>query len=170
VSRRELAEPFTPTGDEMEWARERTQDLQHLLALVVWLKSYQRLGYFPKAGDVPFAVVHLDRLQHANLMVVTKHLHAQVRGPREVADGQDRGHEPRSNSQDLWMKIFRRLRAGRRRAVRRGLPASNVEPRGRGRGGVERRWSRRVLFGERSEKRGEPAEHVGQYEMVVVVT
>jgi hypothetical protein len=32
------------------------------------------------------------------------------------------------------------------------------------------RWSRGVLFGALREKRGEPAEHVGQYEMVMVVT
>ena len=41
----------------MEWARARNQDEPRLLALVVWLKSYQRLGYFPKADDVPPAVV-----------------------------------------------------------------------------------------------------------------
>jgi hypothetical protein len=57
ISGRELAESFTPTDAEIEWARTRTQDEQRLLALVVWLKSYQRLGYFPKAGDVPPAVV-----------------------------------------------------------------------------------------------------------------
>ena len=28
-----------------------------MLALVVWLKSYQRLGYFPKVDDVPAVVV-----------------------------------------------------------------------------------------------------------------
>ena len=32
--------------------------------------------------------VHIDRLQQANLVVVAKHLHAQVRGPGEVADRQ----------------------------------------------------------------------------------
>lgn len=48
VSARELAEVFTPTADEVEWARSKTEDPQHLLALVVWLKAYQRLGYFPK--------------------------------------------------------------------------------------------------------------------------
>lgn len=48
VSARELAESFTPTEAEIEWARGRTQDERHLLALAVWLKSYQRLGYFPK--------------------------------------------------------------------------------------------------------------------------
>lgn len=56
VSARELAEAFTPSTTEVEWARGRTQDPQHLLALAVWLKSYQRLGYFPKLDDVPEAV------------------------------------------------------------------------------------------------------------------
>jgi hypothetical protein len=56
VSARELAEAFTPTEAEIEWARGRTQDEHHLLALVVWLKSYQRLGYFPKVEDVPVVV------------------------------------------------------------------------------------------------------------------
>jgi hypothetical protein len=58
VPGRELAESFTPVEDEIEWARARTdQDDRHLLALVVWLKSYQRLGYFPKVDDVPAVVV-----------------------------------------------------------------------------------------------------------------
>jgi hypothetical protein len=51
-----LAEAFTPTKAEVEWARSRTDDEHHLLALVVWLKSYQRLGYFPKLAEVPPAV------------------------------------------------------------------------------------------------------------------
>lgn len=53
LSARELAEAFTPTGAEVEWARSCTDDEHHLLALVVWLKSYQRLGYFPKLAEVP---------------------------------------------------------------------------------------------------------------------
>ncbi|MFC5747539.1 Tn3 family transposase [Actinomadura rugatobispora] len=56
LSARELAEAFTPTGAEVEWARSCTDDEHHLLALVVWLKSYQRLGYFPKLAEVPAAV------------------------------------------------------------------------------------------------------------------
>jgi hypothetical protein len=35
VPGRELAEAFTPTDAEVEWARAKTQDQQHLLALVV---------------------------------------------------------------------------------------------------------------------------------------
>jgi hypothetical protein len=56
VSARELAEVFTPSADEVEWARGKTQDDQHLLALLVWLKAYQRLGHFPKLADVPAVV------------------------------------------------------------------------------------------------------------------
>lgn len=56
VSARELAEVFTPSAGEVEWARGKTQDDQHLLALLVWLKAYQRLGYFPKLADVPAVV------------------------------------------------------------------------------------------------------------------
>jgi hypothetical protein len=57
VSGRELVEAFSPTADEVAWARGKTQNDQHLLALVVRLKSYQRLGYFPKLTDVPAVVV-----------------------------------------------------------------------------------------------------------------
>lgn len=56
VSEGELAEAFTPTDEEIEWARGRTRDTQHLLVLLVWLKSFQRLGYFPKLVDVPEVV------------------------------------------------------------------------------------------------------------------
>lgn len=56
LAARELAEVFTPTEAEVEWARSRTDDEHHLLALVVWLKSYQRLGYFPKLDEVPSTV------------------------------------------------------------------------------------------------------------------
>jgi hypothetical protein len=57
VPGRELADAFTPADAEAEWARSRTQAPEHLLALAVLLKSYQRLGYFPKAEDVPSVVV-----------------------------------------------------------------------------------------------------------------
>lgn len=56
VSGRELAESFTPSAEELAGARTRTQSDQHFLTLLVWLKSYQRLGYFPKLADVPDAV------------------------------------------------------------------------------------------------------------------
>jgi hypothetical protein len=60
VSARELTEAFTPTSDEVAWARGKSHSDPHLLALAVRLKAYQRLGYFPKlpasgyAGARPF--------------------------------------------------------------------------------------------------------------------
>jgi hypothetical protein len=57
VSARELRESFTPGGDEIGWARERTRSPQGLLALVVLLKSFQRLGCFPDLVKVPNSVV-----------------------------------------------------------------------------------------------------------------
>jgi uncharacterized protein DUF4158 len=58
VSDRELAEAFTPTPDEITWARGRTHSDEHFLALVARLKSYQRLGYFPKLDAIPVVVIN----------------------------------------------------------------------------------------------------------------
>jgi TnpA family transposase len=57
VSARELAEAFTPTPEEIAWARAKTQRDEHCLALVVRLKAYQRLGHFPKLDAVPAVVI-----------------------------------------------------------------------------------------------------------------
>jgi hypothetical protein len=74
VPARELAEAFTPTVAEVAWAREKTQNDQHLLALVVWLKSYQRLGYFPKLDEVPAVVVeHVRGLLDLSDEVTVEH-------------------------------------------------------------------------------------------------
>ena len=54
---RDLAEAFTPSDEEIDWARDKTSTDPHLLALAVWLTSYRRLGYFPKLADVPDVVV-----------------------------------------------------------------------------------------------------------------
>ncbi|MFE4964522.1 DUF4158 domain-containing protein [Streptomyces sp. NPDC056660] len=53
VSGRELVEAFSPTTAEVPWARGKNQNEQRLPALVVRLKSYRRLGCFPKLTDVP---------------------------------------------------------------------------------------------------------------------
>jgi len=53
VAARELAEVFTPTGEEVSWARAKTTTDQHCLMLLVLLKCYQRLGYFPRPEQIP---------------------------------------------------------------------------------------------------------------------
>jgi hypothetical protein len=57
VSARELCETFTPTVYGVGWARDKTRSDQHFLTLVVLLKAFGRLGYFPDLFEVPIAVV-----------------------------------------------------------------------------------------------------------------
>jgi hypothetical protein len=57
VPNRELHEVYAPSLDEVAWARGLTRSDEHLLALVVLLKCFQRLGYFPKLDDVPEVIV-----------------------------------------------------------------------------------------------------------------
>jgi uncharacterized protein DUF4158 len=44
VAARELAEVFTPTTDEVAWARAKTTTDQHCLSLLVLLKCYREWG------------------------------------------------------------------------------------------------------------------------------
>jgi hypothetical protein len=57
VSVREPAEAFTPTADEVSWACAKVLGPGSRLALLVMLKCYQRLGYFPQLERVPPEVV-----------------------------------------------------------------------------------------------------------------
>lgn len=58
ISERELREFFTPSAEEVAWARERTHDRPgRVLALLVMLKSAARLGRVPKIGEIPEVVV-----------------------------------------------------------------------------------------------------------------
>ncbi|MFM9588240.1 hypothetical protein ACKI1O_02445 [Streptomyces scabiei] len=54
---RELVESFRPTADEAGWARGKTTTDQTFLVLVIRLKCYQRMRYFPGLDEVPDAVI-----------------------------------------------------------------------------------------------------------------
>jgi hypothetical protein len=56
VTARELVESFTPTVDEVGWARGKTTADQTFLVLVIWLKCYQRMRYSPGLDEVSDAV------------------------------------------------------------------------------------------------------------------
>src|ERR1700730_12219370 len=62
-SARDLQEAFTPSDGEVEWARGLTRSEERWLALVVLLKCFQRLGYFPSLAEVPVVVVDHVRQQ-----------------------------------------------------------------------------------------------------------
>jgi Domain of unknown function (DUF4158) len=53
----ELEEAFTPTVIELSFAARRTRRPGPCLALIVLLKTFQRLGYFVLLGDVPAPIV-----------------------------------------------------------------------------------------------------------------
>ncbi|MFD5750021.1 Tn3 family transposase [Streptomyces sp. NPDC127033] len=52
---------FSPSHDELEWAADATDCDEHLLALLLMLKSYRRMGCFPALEDVPEMVVDFVR-------------------------------------------------------------------------------------------------------------
>nr|WP_238581065.1 DUF4158 domain-containing protein [Streptomonospora alba] len=53
---------FTPTAEEIAWARERTGGPAALFAVVLALKCHQKTARFPSAGEVPEVVVdHVRR-------------------------------------------------------------------------------------------------------------
>ncbi|MFE4424718.1 DUF4158 domain-containing protein [Streptomyces sp. NPDC056817] len=61
ITAHELHLFFSPTRDEGAWASEATDCDEHLLALLLMLKSYQRMGCFPRLEDVPEMVVDFVR-------------------------------------------------------------------------------------------------------------
>lgn len=61
VSERDL-DDVAPDSMEIEWAKERTRSDASLLGLVLSLKCFEKLGYFPKREAVPEAVVSRVRL------------------------------------------------------------------------------------------------------------
>ncbi|MHA5047880.1 Tn3 family transposase [Streptomyces sp. SD15] len=63
ITAHELHLFFSPTRDELEWAAGGTDGDEHQLALLLMLKSYQRMGCFPVLEDVPEMVVDFVRRQ-----------------------------------------------------------------------------------------------------------
>ncbi|MFJ7996397.1 DUF4158 domain-containing protein [Streptomyces sp. NPDC096310] len=61
ISARELHVFFTPGREEAQWAAESTASDEHQLALLLALKSYQRMGCFPRWEEIPEPVVEFVR-------------------------------------------------------------------------------------------------------------
>jgi hypothetical protein len=61
ITAHELHLFFSPTRGELEWAAGATDGDEHLLALLLMLKSYQRMGCFPAVENVPEMVVDFVR-------------------------------------------------------------------------------------------------------------
>ena len=62
LSARELHVFYTPQLEEIAWAKSQVRSAEHLLALMVQLKCFNRMGHFPSLDDVPDVVVaHIRR-------------------------------------------------------------------------------------------------------------
>ncbi|HEX4664250.1 MAG TPA: DUF4158 domain-containing protein, partial [Terriglobales bacterium] len=59
---RELQDLFTPTPDEVNFARSFARSDEHFFAAVLLLKSLQYLGYFAEICEIPAAVVNHVRI------------------------------------------------------------------------------------------------------------
>jgi Domain of unknown function (DUF4158) len=60
---KELAEFYTPTEAEIDFARSQTANKAGRFCLLVLLKAFQRLGYFPDMRLFPsVAIEHLRKL------------------------------------------------------------------------------------------------------------
>ncbi|MEO8329627.1 MAG: FAD-dependent oxidoreductase, partial [Candidatus Nanopelagicales bacterium] len=57
ITPRELADVYTPSPEEQAFARRQGRTLQGRLAILVLVKTAQRLGYFVKLAEVPPSIV-----------------------------------------------------------------------------------------------------------------
>ncbi len=55
-TQKELEQIFTPTPDEKRLAWQKTSSEIQMLRVLVWLKVFQRLGYFPSHDEIPSRV------------------------------------------------------------------------------------------------------------------
>lgn len=67
---KELAELYTPTESELAFARVQTASKEGRFRLLISLKAFQRLGYFPDGAVIPTVVIeHLRKLLNLNSSV-----------------------------------------------------------------------------------------------------
>jgi len=102
----ELLDLYTPTSEELAFAQQITRSPVYLLTLVVLLKAFQRLGYFPRLTDVPEAIV--------------RHIRGGLRVGSDVALGYD---EPRTlyrhyRAIRTYLQVLAYGRDARHRAIR----------------------------------------------------
>jgi hypothetical protein len=57
INSKSIIKFYTPNHEELELAHRIAKGQVQILNFIVMLKSFQRLGYFPKADDVPVEIV-----------------------------------------------------------------------------------------------------------------
>jgi Domain of unknown function (DUF4158) len=72
---KELTEIYTPTRAEIAFAYSTTKGQSNIFNLLIALKAFQRLGYFPKFSDLPHPIIN--------------HLRSCLKFPAEIIAGDD---------------------------------------------------------------------------------
>jgi hypothetical protein len=54
---KELIEAYTPTEEERRFVTPMTRTTQHQLNLMLWIKLFPCLGYFPALDEIPASLV-----------------------------------------------------------------------------------------------------------------
>lgn len=57
ITEKELVEIYTPEKDEIEFINKNAKKDSSKLGLLILLKLFQRLGYFPNINDIPFQII-----------------------------------------------------------------------------------------------------------------
>lgn len=57
IGQKELEKIYTPTSEEKHFAWSRTSSEVQTLRVLVWLKVFQRLGYFPCQDEIPASII-----------------------------------------------------------------------------------------------------------------
>lgn len=63
LTKKELHRIYTPTWEETQFLHSIARGPENLLAAAVLLKSFQKLGYFPRADDIPKVIIEHIRHQ-----------------------------------------------------------------------------------------------------------
>ena len=75
----ELKTIYTPTTEEKLFASEHTNNQSNYLNLLLLLKTFQRLGYFPKIELIPFSIInHLKKVLSLPEELAIGYVHART--------------------------------------------------------------------------------------------
>jgi hypothetical protein len=65
LTSQELADLYTPTPEELTFAQRQTPTPTRQFFVLVLLKAFQRLGYFPKLAEIPPTIlIHIRGCLH----------------------------------------------------------------------------------------------------------
>lgn len=86
LTQKEISRVYTPVDEEMIWLKKRRFNGDQSLTCLVYLKCFQRLGYFPKPSDVPVSLINhiasftrFHDINYRHLPAVPKATHKRIK-------------------------------------------------------------------------------------------